>query len=125
MPNSCLFQYLNDNGIQGEVKMQIWAVQWRVEFGLEALAGIVSDGLRPNLTPQIVPSLPARDDIPVLALLVNDLANGTVSPPSHSTSGTIQVELGTELGSIGTRHPNKPIRYYPKTGANGTCRRLT
>jgi len=85
----------------------------------------VSDSLPPNLTPQSVTSLPARDDIPLLALLENQLVNGTVSTPGQGTSSTIKVELGTELGSSGTRHPNKPIRFYVKKEAIGTCKRLT
>jgi len=85
----------------------------------------VSDGLRPNWTPPNVASMPVRDDIPLLALLENALVNGAVSPPSHSTSSTIQVELSTELSSSGKRHHNKRIRFYVKKGGNWTCRRLT
>jgi len=85
----------------------------------------VSNGLCPNFTLQNVTSLPARDNIPLLALVENELANSAVSPPSHGTSSTIQVELSMELGSSGTRHPNKPIRFYVKKEANRTCRRLT
>ena len=66
------------------MKRLIWAVRWPVEYGLETLQGSVSDGLCPNLTLQNVTSLPARDDIPLLAHLANELANGAVSPPSHS-----------------------------------------
>ena len=108
----CLLQHVNDKGIQGDVKRLIWAVRRRVEFGLEALEGTVSDGLRPNLIPQNVASLPARDDIPLLTLLENESANGAVSPPSHGVSSTIQVELGTELGSSGTRHPDNQLDLF-------------
>ena len=85
----------------------------------------MSDGLSPNLTRQSVASLPARDNIPLLALLEHELSNGSVSPLSHCTASTVQVELSTELCSRGTMHPNKPIRFYVKKGANRTCRRLT
>jgi len=127
IPNriGCLLQHINEKGIQGDVKRLIWAFQRRVEFGLEALEGTVSDGLRPNLTSQNVANPHGRDDIPLLALLEHELANGVVFPPSHSTFSTIQVELGMELCSSGTSHLNKPIRFYVKKGANEMCRRPT
>jgi len=121
----CLLQHINDKGIHGDVKRLLWAVRRRVEFGFEAMEGTVSNGLHPNLILPNVASQPARANIPLLALLENELANGLVSPPSHNTSSTIQVELGTELGSSGRRHPNKPIRFYVKKGANRPCRSLS
>jgi len=121
----CLLQHINDKGIQGDAKRLICAIWQHVEFGLKAVEGTVSNGLHPNLTPQNVASLPARDNIPLLALLENKLANGSVSPPSHSTSSTVPVEPGMELGSSGMRYPNQPIRFYVTKGANRRCRRPT
>ena len=95
-----------------------------VEFGLKALECSASDGLRPNLVLQGVTGLPTREDVPLLALLENKLANGMVSPPSHSASSTVKVEFGTELGSSGTRHANHQLDSILK-GANGTNRILT
>ena len=70
------------------MKRLIWAICQRVELCFEALAGSVSDGLRPNLTQQNVTRLPARDNIALMALLENELETGMVSPSSHSTSST-------------------------------------
>ena len=78
----------------------IWAIPGGVEFGLEALEGRVSDDLRPNLIPQSVAGLLARENIVLIALLENEFANGDVSPPSHSATSTVEVKLGSEhLGS--------------------------
>ena len=73
------------------MKKNVWAVQQRVEFGLAALEGTVPNGLCPNLTPQSFAHLPARDDIPLQALLENESADGTVSPSSNSASNTILI----------------------------------
>ena len=80
----------------------ILAVPGGVELGLEALEGSVCDGLRPSLLPQSFAGLPARDDIPPLALLQNEFAKGAVSPPSHSASSTGEVEFGVEHGGGAT-----------------------
>ena len=66
----------------------------------------MSDGLRPDLTPQSVTCLPTREDVHLLTLRENKLVNGSVSPPSHRASSTVNVELSTELGSCGMRHAN-------------------
>jgi len=59
----------------------IWPVLGCVEFGLEALESSVSDKLGPEFTPQSVTGLPTGEDVPLLTLLENELANGMVSPP--------------------------------------------
>jgi len=69
----------------------------------------VSDGLFPDLTIQIVTGQPTREDVPLLTLLENELANGTVSLSSHRASSSVKVELGTELGSGETRHANHQL----------------
>ena len=102
----------------------IWAVLGCLEFGLKALECSVFDSLHPNLVSQGVAGLPTREDVPLLALLENKLANGAVSPSSHSASSTIKVESGTELGSSGTRHANHQLDSILK-GGNGTNRILT
>ena len=66
----------------------------------------MSDGLHPNFIPQAVAGLPTREDVPLLALLENKLANSVLSPPRASASSTLKLEFGTELGSSGTRHAN-------------------
>ena len=84
----------------------IWAILGYVEFGLKALEGSVSNGLYPNSVPQGVAGLPTRENVPLLALLENKLANRAVSPSSHSVSNTVKIEFSTELASSGMRHAN-------------------
>ena len=105
----CLLQYIENERIQSEMEGLIWAILGCVEFSLEALERSVSDSLHPNLVPQGVAGLPTREDIPLLALLENELANSPVSPPSHCTSSTVKVEFSTELGSSNTRHTNHQL----------------
>ena len=91
------------------MKRLIWAVLGCVEFGLEALEGTVSHGLRPDLTPQNVAGLPTGSDVPLLALLKDEFSKGAVSPPSNCASSRNKVELGAELGSSGTNHANNQL----------------
>ena len=76
----------------------ILAIPGGVELGLEALEGSVCDGLRPSLLLQSIAGLPARDDIPLLALLQNEFAKGVASSPSHSASSTGEIEFSPEDG---------------------------
>ena len=62
----------------------------------------MSDDLRPNLIPQSVAGLLARENIVLVALLENEFANGDVSSPSHSATSTVEVKLGPEYLSSGT-----------------------
>lgn len=64
--------------------------------------GNVSDGLDPNLVPQSVAGLPARDNIPLLAFLQNKSANSAVASPSPTASSTGKVKLPLEDFGSGT-----------------------
>ena len=89
-----------------------------VEFSLEALEGRVSDNIHPNLIPQSVAGLLARENIVLIALLENEFANSNVSPPSHSATSTVEVKLGPEhlgTGTVNTSlHAIEPIRISVK-----------
>ena len=78
-------------------------------MGLEALEGSASDELGPNLIPQSVAGLLAREDTPLIALLENEPPNGNVSLPSHRATSTVQVKLspeyfGSDTGVRSWRH---------------------
>ena len=87
----------------------IYAIPGGVEFGLEALESRVTDGVGPNLIPQSVAGLLARENIPLGGLLENESADGTVSLPSHSASSTSEVKLcpehfGSNTVTTSSRH---------------------
>ena len=87
----------------------VLAIPEEVELGLETLEGSVSDDHSPDFIPQSVAGLLAREDIPLIALLENEPANGDVSPPSHSATSTVKVKLSLEYfrsdtGAASWRH---------------------
>ena len=87
----------------------IYAIPEGVEFGLEALESSVTDNVGPNLIPQSVAGLLARQNIPLGGLLKNGSADSAVFLPSYSASSTSKVKLcpehfGSNIVTTSWRH---------------------